>query len=134
MTSFAPRRSSGEHHHFMFVRAGETYDVNLPLAPKLQHGTLEVTVALSSQMIYQTQTVEIEIIAEASLVHRHTSVMLDVKTRANEIDFFNIYVDESPIVPYEIYRRYVSGSPRGTVTISGDTVGNTEVCLDLHLS
>ena len=74
-------------------------------------------------MIYQTQTVEIEIIAEASLVHRHTSVMLDVKTRANEIDFFNIYVDESPIVPYEIYRRYVSGSPQGSVTISGDTIG-----------
>ena len=76
-------------------------------------------------MIYQTQTVEIEIIAEASLVHRHTSVMLDVKTRANEIDFFNIYVDESPIVPYEIYRRYVSGSPQGSVTISGDTIGMT---------
>ena len=76
-------------------------------------------------MIYQTQTVEIEIIAEASLVHRHTSVMLDVKTRANEIDFFNIYVDESPIIPYEIYRRYVSGSPQGSVTISGDTIGIT---------
>ena len=76
-------------------------------------------------MIYQTQTVEVEIIAEASLVHRHTSVMLDVKTRANEIDFFNIYVDESPIVPYEIYRRYVSGSPQGSVTISGDTIGRT---------
>ena len=86
-------------------------------------------------MIYQTQTVEIEIIAEASLVHRHTSVMLDVKTRANEIDFFNIYVDESPIIPYEIYRRYVSGSPQGSVTISGDTIGDywTVHCLNcLH--
>ena len=51
--------------------------------------------------------------------------MLDVKTRANEIEFFNIIVDESPIIPYEIYRRYVAGSPRGKMTISGDTVGPT---------
>ena len=49
--------------------------------------------------------------------------MLDVKTRANEIEFFNIIVDESPIIPYEIYRRYVAGSPKGSMTISGDTIG-----------
>ena len=81
-------------------------------------------------MIYQTQTVEIEIIAEASLVHRHTSVMLDLKTRANELEFFNIIVDESPIIPYEIYRRYVAGSPKGYMTISGDTIGKlSNLCI-----
>ena len=79
----------------------------------------------NSQVVQQTETLEIEIIGEASLVHRHTSVMLDVKTRANEIEFFNIIVDESPIIPYEIYRRYVAGSPKGYLTISGDTVGPT---------
>ena len=47
VTSFAPRLSSGEHHHLMFVRAGETFDINLPIAPRLQHGTLQATVALS---------------------------------------------------------------------------------------
>ena len=74
-------------------------------------------------MVHQTETLEIEIIGEASKVHRHTSAMLDVKTRANEIEFFNIIVDESPIIPYEIYRRYVAGSPSGSMTITGDTVG-----------
>ena len=76
-----------------------------------------------SQVVHQTETLEIEIIGEASKVHRHTSAMLDVKTRANEIEFFNIIVDESPIIPYEIYRRYVAGSPSGSMTITGDTVG-----------
>ena len=73
--------------------------------------------------MHQSATVEIEIIGEASQVHRHTSAMLDLKTRANELEFFNIIVDESPIIPYEIYRRYVSGSPKGFMTISGDTIG-----------
>ena len=79
----------------------------------------------NSQVVQQTETLEIEIIGEASLVHRHTSVMLDVKTRANEIEFFNIIVDESPIIPYEIYRRYIYGSAYGRVSISGDVVGPT---------
>ena len=82
-----------------------------------------MSIFASSQIVHQSATVEIEIIGEASLVHRHTSVMLDLKTRANELEFFNIIVDESPIIPYEIYRRYVAGSPKGYMTISGDTIG-----------
>ena len=68
---------------------------------------------------------EIEIIGEASMVHRHTSVMLDLKTRAFELEFMNIIADEDPVIPYEVYRRYVSGSPKATVTLSGDTIGPT---------
>ena len=49
--------------------------------------------------------------------------MLDLKNRANVLQFMNIWPDESPIIPYEIYRRYVSGSPNGHITISGDVIG-----------
>ena len=125
VVSFNPRRSSGDHHHLMYVRGDSTTDVHLPIAPKIDHGTISATVAMSSQMMYQTQTMDITIIGEASLVHRHTSVMLDLKTRANELEFFNIIVDESPLIPYEVFRRYVAGSPEGQVTISGDTIGPT---------
>ena len=58
-------------------------------------------------------------------VHRHTSVMLDLKSRANEYEYMNIIVDEDPVIPYEVYRRYVSGSPVAKVTVSGDTIGPT---------
>ena len=130
VASFNPRRSSGEHHHFIFIRGAPegsqtTVDVYFPIAPKLQHGTLEATVSLRSQLYYGSQTMEIEIIGEASMVHRHTSVMLDLKTRAFELEFMNIIVDEDPVIPYEVYRRYVSGSPKATVTLSGDTIGPT---------
>ena len=32
---------------------------------------------------------------------------------------------QSPIIPYEINRRYIYGSPYGRVSISGDVVGPT---------
>ena len=56
-----------------------------------------------------TASVEIEILPEGSIVHRHTSKLLDLKSRANVLDFMNIIVDETPIIPYEVYRRYISG-------------------------
>ena len=46
VVSFAPRLTSGDHHHFMFIRAVTTFDVHLPIAPKVQHGTMEVKVSL----------------------------------------------------------------------------------------
>ena len=37
--------------------------------------------------------------------------------------FMNIAVDETNIVPYEVYRRYISGSARASLAISGDVIG-----------
>ena len=37
--------------------------------------------------------------------------------------FMNIAVDETNIIPYEVYRRYISGSARASLTISGDVIG-----------
>ena len=35
----------------------------------------------------------------------------------------NIIVDETPIIPYEVYRRYVAGSASASVTLCGDVIG-----------
>ena len=48
------------------------------------------------------QEVTIAILPEGSVVQRHTSVLLDLKNRANVIRFMNIAVDETPIIPYEV--------------------------------
>ncbi|XP_023330073.1 CD109 antigen [Eurytemora carolleeae] len=37
----------------------------------------------------------------------------------------DIIVDETEIIPYEIFRRYISGSAKGSVTLSGDVLGPT---------
>ena len=47
-----------------------------------------------TQIMSKRQTVEITILPEGSMVHRHTSVMLDLKSRANEYEYMNIIVDE----------------------------------------
>jgi len=68
---------------------------------------------------------DIDILPEGSIVHRHTSVMLDLKSRAFELEYMNIIVDETPLIPYEIFRRYIYGSPYGRVSICGDVIGPT---------
>ena len=82
-----------------------------------------MTVELSTQITRVVQELAINVAPEGSLVHRHTSVLLDLRARANVLRFMNIIVDETNIIPYEVYRRYVSGSARARLTISGDVVG-----------
>ena len=86
-------------------------------------GEFTVTVELSTQITRVVQELTINVAPEGSLVHRHTSVLLDLRARANVLRFMNIIVDETNIIPYEVYRRYVSGSARARLTISGDVVG-----------
>ena len=45
---------------------------------------------------------EIEVLPEGSLVHRHTSLLLDLRNRAHVLRFLNTIVDETPIIPYEV--------------------------------
>lgn len=125
VTAFNPRTSSGDHHHFIFLRGDWNMDVHFPIRPKIDIGTIEAVITLNTQIISLEQRVEVEIVGEGSKVHKHTSAVLDLKTRAFELEFFNIIVDQDPVVPYEIYRRFISGSPVGSVILSGDAIGPT---------
>ena len=127
MVSYAPRTSKGDHHHLVYVRAESEMEVHLPVkpTPPAEQGTVSVSITLSTQIMSKTQEVDIEILPEGSIVHRHTSMLLDLKSRALELHFMNIIVDETPLIPYEIYRRYIYGSPYGTVSVSGDVIGPT---------
>ena len=49
----------------------------------------------------------IEILPEGSLVHRHTSLLLDLRNRAHVLRFLNIIVDETPIIPYEVNQKKI---------------------------
>ena len=123
VTSFAPRLSKGDHHHFIWLRPESETEVYIPIAIHVEQGSIDVTLEISTQILEKTQELTIEILPEGSVVHKHTSVMLDLKNRANVLQFMNIIVDETPIIPYEIYRRFVAGSPNAHVTICGDVIG-----------
>ena len=123
VTSFAPRLSEGDHHHFIWLRPESETEVYIPIAIHVEQGLVDVTLELSTQILTKTQELAIEILPEGSVVHKHTSVLLDLKNRANVLQFMNVIVDEDPIIPYEIYRRFVAGSPNAHVTICGDVIG-----------
>ena len=127
VVSYSPRTTKGDHHHLVFVRGEDEVEVHIPIkpTPKNEQGTIVASITLVTQIMSSTQEVPIKILPEGSIVHRHTSVLLDLKTRAFEIEYMNIIVDETPIIPYEVYRRYIFGSPYGTVTICGDVIGPT---------
>ena len=75
---------------------------------------------------------------EGATITRHTSLMLDLKNRAHVLRFLDIPVEESPVIPYSKFRRYVFGSPRASVTLCGDVFGpvlpSTPVSTDSMLS
>ena len=96
------RLSSGDHHHFVYIRGESEVEVHLPIAPQVEQGEIDVVIELNTQIMSSEQTVSIKILPEGSIVHRHTSALLDLKSRANVLRFMNIIVDETPIIPYEV--------------------------------
>jgi len=125
VVSYAPRTSKGDHHHLVFVRGEDELEVILPVKPIIEQGEISVSVTLSTQVMSSTQDITIVITPEGCGMHRHTSALIDLKNRAFEVEYLDIVVDETPLIPYEINRRYIYGSPYGIVSISGDVVGPT---------
>ena len=125
VVSYAPRTSIGNHHHLVFVRGEDELEVLLPVKPKIEQGELTVSVTLSTQVMTSSQDMTIVITPEGCGMHRHTSTLIDLKSRAFEVEYLDIVVDETPLIPYELSRRYIFGSPYGMVSISGDVVGPT---------
>ena len=80
VTSYAPRLSSGDHHHFVWLRGESEIAVNLPIAPHIQTGALDVTVELNCQVTKVIQELTIEIMPEGTFIsfilQRHTMLLL----------------------------------------------------------
>lgn len=121
--SYNPSLVKGEHHHMITVKAGHYYEVYVPVAPQIEQGTLTVNLQVISQIRSQDFEVEIKILPEGGTMKRHTSMLLDLKNRAHLLKYLEIPVEETPIIPYFDYRRYIFGSPRATVTLTGDVFG-----------
>ncbi|XP_069950501.1 CD109 antigen [Cherax quadricarinatus] len=123
---YNPRLSSGDHHHLISVQGEGFTEVMLPLAVTKQSGSFTVTVHARSQAASDTRTVNVRIQPEGTEVRKHTSVLLDLKNRATVYEFLDLPVDESPEITRSIQRRYVYGSPRASLTLSGDVFGPTQ--------
>ncbi|XP_076069383.1 CD109 antigen-like [Oratosquilla oratoria] len=125
VSHFYPRTSTGEQHHLVFLEPHETREVLIPLAVKKQSGNLKVVLRAVMQGARDEASITVKIKPEGVTVRKHTSHVIDLKNRALVYEFFDIPMDESPIIPKSLVRRYIFGSPQATISISGDVFGPT---------
>ncbi|XP_043245415.1 CD109 antigen-like [Amphibalanus amphitrite] len=139
---FRPRLSGGAHQHLVVLPPFTSVEVDIPIAPQIQQGELTVTLTALTQVgredVSRTMLVE----PEGVTINKHTSFLLDLKNRAVEFKYLDVIVEQSPVVPYASWRRFVFDSPMGHVTVTGDVVGpifptggpvNTSVLLNRRL-
>nr|CAH0103527.1 unnamed protein product [Daphnia galeata] len=127
----------GERQHMVAVPLSYR-EVYLPIAPQVEQGTITIKIRTISQIRRQVFDIDLDILPEGATVTRYNSLLLDLKNRAHVLRFLDIPVEESPIIPYSKFRRYVFGSPRASVTLCGDVFGpvfpSTPISTDSLLS
>ncbi|XP_047740620.1 CD109 antigen [Hyalella azteca] len=64
-----------------------------------------------------------EVMVTGVTIQQHTSRLLDLKNRGLVYEFLDVDLDESPIIPYSLERRYIYDTPAGHISITGDVVG-----------
>lgn len=106
----------------------------------MERGQINVTLTASSQLGLQTITKQILVEPEGVTIDRHTSLLLDLKDRAVDDKFLDLVLHRSPEMERQLERRFIYGSPRAHLTVSGDVVGpvflagtDTPVTTDLLL-
>lgn len=122
VTSYKPRTAAGERQHIVWLEAGESKDVHIPIV-FTRKGRVEVEVIGSTMMQKDSDSVVIDVNAEGVSIGKHTSILLDLKNRALVYEFLDIQLDEVPDIPYSLDRRYIYSTPAGHISITGDVVG-----------
>uniref|UniRef100_A0A0P5Q059 Macroglobulin complement-related protein n=1 Tax=Daphnia magna TaxID=35525 RepID=A0A0P5Q059_9CRUS len=120
---YRPSLVCAERHHMVTVKGGATTEVYMPIAAQIEQGSITVKIQVLSHIFEQNLEIGLEVLPEGATISRHTSLLLDLKNRAHVLRFLDIPVEESPIIPYSKFRRYVYGSPRASLTLCGDVFG-----------
>ncbi|XP_066991727.2 CD109 antigen isoform X2 [Anabrus simplex] len=123
VSTYNARLSGGEHHHIIYLYPESQQQVDVPIAPTIEQGDITVNVTAATQVSQIQRSHDVKVMAEGGHINKHTSVFLDLKTRAIVLQYMDIIVQESPLVPYEAWRRYIFGSTSGSVTVTGDVIG-----------
>ncbi|XP_047481542.1 CD109 antigen-like [Penaeus chinensis] len=120
---YRPRTMAGDHQHLVSVAPESAMEVIFPIVATVDQGEIELTVSAISQIGRDEETATLTVEPEGATIDRHTSILLDLKNRALVYEYMDIIVEESYVIPLQIRRRFVAGSPRGHVSLCGDVVG-----------
>lgn len=123
VSSYGARLTAGQHQILIYLLPQTQEHVDVPIAPSVEQGEVEIEMTASTQAGFKRLSHKILVLPEGGIVKRHTSTLLDLKSRALVLQYLNIEVEESPVVPYEQWRRYIYGSPKASLTFSSLIIG-----------
>ncbi|XP_075233181.1 CD109 antigen-like isoform X2 [Lycorma delicatula] len=123
VSSYNARLSSGDHQILVYLAPESQEHIDFPITPTIEQGDIEIIFIASTQTAKSEMRHQIKVIGEGALITRHTSEFLDLKSRALSLHYLNIVVEETPIVSYQEWRRYVYGSSFASLTLTGDLIG-----------
>ncbi|OQR76238.1 C3 and PZP alpha-2-macroglobulin domain-containing protein 8-like [Tropilaelaps mercedesae] len=122
VSSYRPKTSFGEHQHLVFVKAGKSFEVYMPIVP-VRMGQINVTIQAKTQIAKDQVTKSVFVESDGIPQERHISMLLDLSQGAYLIKYLDTNITETPILPFREDRLYIFGSNRATVSIVGDVVG-----------
>lgn len=122
VSSYNPETSYGERQHLITVEPEETTFVHLPIVAQ-RLGDINITVTAVTQVAKRTVTKVLRVDADGIPQVMHTAIVLDLSQGSYLIKHLDTNVTETPVVKYDKVRRYIYGSNRATVSVSGGVVG-----------
>uniref|UniRef100_A0A1B6EA02 Alpha-2-macroglobulin domain-containing protein n=1 Tax=Clastoptera arizonana TaxID=38151 RepID=A0A1B6EA02_9HEMI len=123
VSSYSARLTSGDHQVLVYLAPESQQHIDFPIVPTINQGTINIMFVATAQTGRSICKHTITVYGEGGQINKHTSLFLDLKNRALVLSYLDIVVEESPIVPYEEWRRYVFGSPKASITLTGDLIG-----------
>lgn len=122
VSSYAPETSYGEHQHLITIKPDETAFVYIPIVAQ-RLGEINVTVSAVTQVARRTAHKRLRVEADGIPQNIHTAIVIDLSQGSYAIKHLDTNVTESPVVKYDKVRRYIYGSNKATVSLSGGVVG-----------
>ncbi|XP_014294600.1 CD109 antigen isoform X1 [Halyomorpha halys] len=123
VSSYSARLSSGQHQLLIYLPPEGQEHIDYPIAPTIEQGEIEVQFVASTMSGKALLVHKMTVLPEGAHVKRHTAIMLDLKNRAYVLNYLDVIVEETPIVPYQEWRRYIFGSPKAAISVTGDIIG-----------
>lgn len=122
VSSYNPETVSGEHQHLIFVKSNETTYVHIPIVAQ-RLGQVNVTISAVTQAAKKVVSKVLNVDADGIPQSMHTAIVIDLSQGSYLIKHLDTNVSESPVVKYERVRKYIYGSNRARVSLSGGVVG-----------
>lgn len=120
--SYNPETTFGVHQHLITIKPDDTAFVHFPIVAQ-RLGSINVTITAITQVAKKTVSKILQVDADGIRQTKHLSQVIDLLQGSFFMRYLDTNITESPIVKYDNVRRYIYGSNKAVLTVSGGVVG-----------